>query len=248
METRTLPVHELRLLDSDQNDRPQIRGIAVVYNELSQDLGGFREQFAPGSLRKTLQESNVKAVWNHDDKYVLGSVKAGTLRLNDTTEGLEMIADPPETEWANGLLESIRRGDVDQMSFRFQVVRDDWDQRSNGEVVRTVLEAKLIEVSPVSFPAYPQTALSLRGLLGSDLQDQEIEKALVKARAGRLEETDKEKIRAIVDSLSKHISTPGQVSTSEEQSEAVAEKPQEERVDGTSFRDLEDEIEATLYD
>lgn len=241
LENVAFPVSEFRAVEGEEGR--MIRGSAVVYNALSEDLGGFRERFLPGSLTKTLQESNVKAVWNHDDKYVLGSRKAGTLRLMDTDQQLAFEVDPPDTSWARDLMVSIERGDIDQMSFRFRTVRDDWEKTPTGDVIRNIREARLIEVSPVSFPAYPQTAVSLRALLGVELDDSEVERLLISARSGQLEESDQRSIENIIEALTSLLPAPVQ-----------ADHPGERDAQGnhsdwgTSYLEREEALAAKLMD
>lgn len=140
----------------------KIQGYAAVFNKLSDDLGYFREKIDPGAFKKTLKESDVRAFWNHNTDFILGRSKAKTLTLDEDDKGLAFQIDPPETTYANDLLISMARGDVDQMSFGFRTIRDQWEyNRSTDEVTRTLLEVALIEVSPVSIPAYPQTSAAV---------------------------------------------------------------------------------------
>lgn len=156
-ERRYMPAAELRMAGEES---PVIRGYAAVFNELSEDLGGFREIIAPGAFRGA-GERDVRALWNHDANHVIGRSTAGTLRLSEDERGLLVEIDPPES--AGWMVESIRRGDVSQMSFGFRTLRDDWDYQDGG-VIRTLELLELIEVSPVAFPAYPQTEAALRSL------------------------------------------------------------------------------------
>jgi len=144
-----------------ETEKPKIAGYAAVFNKLSQDLGGFRELIKPGAFAKTIQNADVRALWNHDPNYVLGRTKSGTLKLEEDETGLYIEIDPPDTQWARDLMESIRRGDVDQMSFGFRTVADSW-RTENGETIRELLEVELFDVSPVTFPAYPQTSVGVR--------------------------------------------------------------------------------------
>jgi HK97 family phage prohead protease len=111
-----------------------------------------------------LGEDDARSVWNHNNDYVLGRVKAGTLELGEDERGLAVVIRPPDTQWARDFVTSIDRGDVDQMSFAFQVVREDW-QMVGGMAVRELIEVRLYEVSPVTFPAYPQTEIGVRALV-----------------------------------------------------------------------------------
>lgn len=162
IERRVFPVRELRV--AGEGDQPRkINGYAAVFNELSEDLGGFIERIKPGAFAKTLQEADVRALWNHDPNYVLGRTKPGTLRLAEDQTGLAIEIDPPmEAQWARDLMVSMIRGDVDQMSFGFRTIRDEW-VTAGEQIVRTLLEVQLYDVSPVTFPAYPQTEVNVRG-------------------------------------------------------------------------------------
>jgi len=161
IERRTVQVHELRV-EQREGERPQILGHAAVFEQLSEDLGGFREQIAPGAFARAVREDDVRALWQHDDRYVLGRTRSGTLSLAEDEEGLAVDITPPDTQWARDFTESIRRGDVDQMSFGFLARRDVWVEDEQGEVIRTLLDVQLFDVSPVTFPAYPQTSVEAR--------------------------------------------------------------------------------------
>lgn len=168
IEYRTFPV-ELRTADGEA---PRLVGHAAIYNSLSEDLGGFREQIAPGAFAKTLSDkADVRALFNHDPNFVLGRTSSGTLRLSEDERGLAMDVTLPQTPLVRDMvLEPIRRGDIDQMSFGFQVVKggDSWDE--SGEVsVRTLREVKLFDVSPVTFPAYAATDVSARSIAPAEV-------------------------------------------------------------------------------
>lgn len=248
IESLVQPV-EIRTEVSEGESRRIIRGSAVVYNQLSEELGGFREQFLPGSLSKTIRESNIKSVWNHNDQYVLGSLKTGTLRLVDTEESLDFEADLPDTSWADDLAVSINRGDIDQMSFRFRTIKDNWRREARGEIVRDIHEAQLVEISPVAFPAYPQTAVSLRGLLDIDAEEERIEQALIRAKAGALEEEDTGLLEMLVAALRSLVPEPAQPGHSEETEHEGAERDSQaddERVEPSAFSDRDRAIEEAL--
>lgn len=162
MERRFYPVSELRVQRGADDTTPRIRGHAAVFNSLSLDLGGFRELIAPGAFAGAL-ESDVRALFNHDPNFVLGRTKSGTLSLTEDETGLLMDASAPDTQWARDLVVSIERGDISQMSFGFRTRKDAWEQRA-GEIVRTLLEVDLFDVSPVTFPAYTDTDVAVRSL------------------------------------------------------------------------------------
>jgi HK97 family phage prohead protease len=160
-ERRTMNVRELRVLDGDGG--PRIEGYAALFDAPSEDLGGFVESIKPGAFTRTLQEGDARALWQHDTSYVLGRRKSGTLELAEDEVGLRFRATPPDAQWARDALVSIRRGDVDQMSFGFRVPQDGdrwWNVA--GMTHRELLDVELLDVSPVTFPAYPQTTVSVR--------------------------------------------------------------------------------------
>ena len=184
IERRTYQIHEFRAASDGE---PEISGYAAVFGELSENLGGFYEQIDRGAFATTLQTADVRALWNHNADYPLGRLKAGTLSLSEDERGLAFSLRPPDTQYARDLLVSIRRGDVDQMSFGFRAVRDRWEQ-VGGQVIRTLLEVELFDVSPVTYPAYPTTSAAVRSQLeqfthGSQAAEREAsEKAAAQVR------------------------------------------------------------------
>lgn len=162
-EYRHFTATELR---ARSGDKPGITGHAAVFNQLSEDLGGYREKIQPGAFTDTIKDGDVRALWNHDPNFILARTKSGTLRLAEDNTGLKIDADLPDTTFARDLLKSIDRGDVDQMSFGFMVLPDGSSWRmEEGTLVRTLLKVELFDVSPVTFPAYPQTDVSARAEL-----------------------------------------------------------------------------------
>ena len=161
-ETRTV-ASELRVLAADGTPT-KIAGHAAKFDVLSEDLGGFRERIAPGAFAKSLQSSDIRALWNHDANIVLGRNKAGTLRLSEDTAGLAFEVDAPDTQLVRDMVMApIARGDVSQCSFGFYTLSDKW-AKIDGEWVRTLLECELFDVSPVTYPAYAQTDVAVRSL------------------------------------------------------------------------------------
>jgi uncharacterized protein len=151
---------ETRSLSDVRADGQKIVGYPVVFDSLSEDLGGFFEVISPTAVDRTLAEQrDVRALVDHDPSKVIGRMKAGTLALSKDARGLRAEIVPPDTTVGRDILESVRRGDVTGMSFTFAVIRPDgerWEQR-NGQPVRVVLDAVIPEVSIVTFPAYSQT-------------------------------------------------------------------------------------------
>lgn len=153
----------------------RIRGIAPPWNSWSVDLGGFRERFMPGAFRKFLERAptdprgraDVIAAWNHDESRLLGRTTNGTLELRESDRGLEYVATPPEgTATTNEVLALIRGKYIYGSSFAFTVTDggETFDTDPAGKITRTITDAVLYDVSPVTRPAYPSSTLGLRSL------------------------------------------------------------------------------------
>ncbi len=140
-----------------------IGGYAAVFNTLSVVLWGFREELAPGAFAGSLS-NDVRALWNHDPAQVLGRTTNGTLRLEEDNTGLAFEVELPDTQVARDAWTLIERGDVNQMSFGFRSLPDgdEWRIDADGQYIRRVTKLDLAEVSPVTFPAYPDTSVGAR--------------------------------------------------------------------------------------
>ena len=140
-------------------------GYAAMFDSPSEPLP-FTERIAPGAFTRSLKSRNdIKLLWNHSTGEVLGSTRAGTLKLTEDDRGLRVWSMLPNTTTGRDAAELIRRGDVDSMSFGFSVPRNG-DSWSDDGKERTLSEVRLHEVSIVAFPAYSGTAgtTSVRGL------------------------------------------------------------------------------------
>ncbi len=160
---------ERRNLDSGVELRDdhgtKIGGHAAVFNDQVEIFPGFEERFEPGAFTKTIEGDDIRALWNHDPAFVMGRNKSGTLRLSEDDRGLVFENDPPDAQWAKDIVVSIKRGDISGASIGFRVVKETWEHREDGVEVRSIQEAKLFDVSPVAFPAYPSTDVGVRSLL-----------------------------------------------------------------------------------
>ena len=169
MEKRIFSI-ELRANESDPN---RLVGYAAVFGQRSQLLyKRFYEVIQPGAFASALGNNNdIRALWNHNPDFPLARTKNGTLRLQEDAHGLRVEIVPPDTSWGRDAMASIKRGDVDQMSFAFDVGENGqlWEQLPDGLLLRTLKDLDLSEVSPVTFPAYTGTAISARAI---DLGDQ----------------------------------------------------------------------------
>jgi len=171
-EVRTISA-ELRAMPAADGKPAKICGHAANFNSMSQDLGGFTERIAPGAFAKTLLDADVRALWNHDANIVLGRNKSGTLRMVEDSIGLYYECDTPDTQMVRDMVVSpIMRGDVTQCSFGFYTIADKWDN-IDGQIVRTLLEVELLDVSPVTYPAYNSTDVAMRSMQAVSQQTKE---------------------------------------------------------------------------
>ena len=193
-QVRPTPSHDVRYIVNQFEARALdgseavISGYASIFDRSSQVLGGgFVEQIKRGAFTKTLQErgtqtsrDDIKALFNHSTDLVLGSKRAGTLKLSEDSKGLhyEVKLDLDITHHRSAF-KMIERGDVTNSSFGFDVIEERWSvpERSDDPVLREALETRLYEVSPTPFPAYQQYSVTaersfkgLADLSGLDLR------------------------------------------------------------------------------
>lgn len=168
-EVRTFQTTEMRVVRSE-GKASKIVGHAAVFDsptKIGSGAWGFMETVKPGAFAKSIKEDDIRGLFNHDPNIILGRNTAGTLELSEDDKGLAYTITPPETQWARDLLESIDRGDVSGSSFGFEVKKQRWTEHDDdGDEVkldeRDLLELKLWDVSPVTFPAYPDTDVAKR--------------------------------------------------------------------------------------
>lgn len=135
-----------------------LSALAIPYNSRSQDMG-FIEQIAPDAFKESLQ-GDIKALYEHERQHIIGRTQSGTLRLNNTLDGVYAEIDLPNTSIGNDLAVLVGRGDISGMSFGFIVDSDSWDY-SQEPALRTILKATLTEVTVTSDPAYLQTHVTV---------------------------------------------------------------------------------------
>ncbi len=211
-EERTIEVSEEMELRVDGDEEATISGYAAVFNKKSLPLGfqGFREMIAPGAFTETIKTADVRALFNHNPDMVLGRTRSNTLTLEEDQKGLKVAITPPDTTWANDLRESIRRRDITQMSFSFETVEDLWEGEDTKSPLRTLRKVNLFDVSPVTFPAYPQTSVKARNMLTeTDLDWDAILGVLTKRDHGIvLTNSDYGLIEDTIEALRSYLPTP----------------------------------------
>lgn len=176
METKnSLPANaEVRFLNPDikiekrakegGGESRMVVGYAFKWDVWSDPIGGwFREKIAKGALEGA-DYSDVVAVLNHDLNQLLART-GSTLSLTVDDTGLLYEFEAPATTAGNDLIVNLDLKNIRHSSFRFIVKEDQWkfsnDQNAIDE--RTILKfERIIDVSPVVFPAYPDATVAKR--------------------------------------------------------------------------------------
>ncbi len=214
IERRFLQLTDCDLRSTDTGH--ELTGYASVFNTESVIAGLYREEVAPGAFAKTIKEHDIRALWNHDSNIVLGRNKAGTLSLSEDSHGLRTVIKAPDNEWGRPVVDAVKRGDITGMSIMFRAIKQEWtrpDEDSAEMPKRTLREAKLFEVSPVTFPAFPTTSIGARSNNIGQGQDEddviELARRLVRcAELGMaLTRSDRELIAAACEVLRSQIPT-----------------------------------------
>lgn len=162
----------------------KIVGHAAVFNVLSDDLSPFsfeefREKIQPGAFADVLDD-DVRALFNHDANQIIARTANKTVLLSEDDIGLKVEIQPADTQLSRDLLINIESGNVNQMSFAFIVAEDifeiRFDEANNKDIItRTIVKFKeLFDVSPVTFPAFPQTDAVVRSQDNDNINDVEI--------------------------------------------------------------------------
>ena len=160
----------------------KIEGYFAVFNSIYEIADGMTESVAPTAFQKI---GDVRALINHDTTLVLGRTKAGTLTLKTDDHGLFGSIDiNPKDVDAMNLYERVKRGDVDQCSFGFEIIRENTEIHEDGSIHWTIEEVNLFEVSACTFPAYQETSIAARAKERDDITRRKNEawKATMKER------------------------------------------------------------------
>lgn len=155
----------------DENGEMTIEGYFAVFNSIYNIYPGMSESIAPGAFTSSMG-NDVRALTNHDTTLVLGRTKAHTLTLEQDDHGLfgRILINPNDTDAVN-LYERVRRGDVDQCSFGFDIKAEDTEYSDNGDVHWTIKDIELYEVSCCTFPAYEETSIKARAAQRDELAE-----------------------------------------------------------------------------
>lgn len=160
MQTRSFPMKDFHT--RDENGNLFIEGYFSVFNSRYNVFDGGFETVSPGAFSETLG-GDIRALINHDSTLVLGRTTAGTLELREDEIGLwGRITINPNDRDAVNLYERVRRGDVSQCSFGFDIIEQSTEELPDGTIHWTLVRVKLYEVSVVTFPAYQDTAVVAR--------------------------------------------------------------------------------------
>ena len=160
---------KLTRMDGDDTESRKIAGTATVYDNEYKLWGRYYERVAPGALTEALKDSDCRALFNHDQNLLLAREASGTLTLTDSDDGLAYEFDAPDTTTGNDLLALIERGDIRESSFAFMVAEADYSYEYDEDgymtkSLRTITRiSALYDVSPVTYPANPDTSVAKRG-------------------------------------------------------------------------------------
>lgn len=160
-------IRQMRSIASDFKTREDgenltIEGYFAVFNSNYDIAPGMSESIAPGAFTETLS-GDVRALVNHDSTLVLGRTTARTLELREDSHGLwgKIVVNPKDSDAMN-LYERVKRGDVNQCSFGFDITDEETSISDNGDIHWTIKKVELYEVSCCTFPAYESTNISAR--------------------------------------------------------------------------------------
>lgn len=200
----------LEVRDAESGSGKTAVGYAFRYGKLSENLGGFVERVAPGAASKTIQEQDIRGLFNHDPNFLIGRKGAGTLRFEDTNAGLRYFNDLPDTSLGRDLAVLLERRDIFGSSFSFKTVGRDgasWSKTEQGYPLRTVNLMMMRDVGPVTFPAYSSSEVVVRSLATVEFEKPKDILALIEERNIPFEEV----IAAVADGRLAELLNPEEI-------------------------------------
>lgn len=204
-EERTFSLLEVRADEDDET----VEGMAAVFDqptEIKTPFGEHKEVIREGFFEPVMDD-DVRMLWNHNPEKPMARTKNGTLKIEQRSEGLFTKADANDTQYSRDAVKAINRGDVDQMSFGFNVAEDNWTEANDGTPKRELLEAEsLLDVSPVTYPAYSETNVNVRSQIKqiskrTNMEFEHLFDAIFRAESGQVEQQDEAIIRQAIDNL-----------------------------------------------
>lgn len=170
--------------DEETPEERIIEGYFALYESETELWKDSFEIISKGAFDNTLN-NDIRALWNHNTQYVLGRSKNGSLQLKADEKGLFGIIKLPNTQYAEDLHELVKRGDIDQCSFGFNIIDEELEELASGGYRWRINEIDLHEISVVTFPAYENTT--------------------VQARTKQVEQIEQRKLQEKKDALSKRL-------------------------------------------
>lgn len=146
----------------EDGEEKRIEGYFAVFNSVYQIWDDMSESIAPGAFTEAIGD-DVRALIDHNTMYVLGRTTAGTLELREDDKGLwgSILLNPNDQDAMN-LYSRVKRGDVNQCSFGFDILAERSEKLEDGTTHWTIEKVKLYEVSVCTFPAYAETSVEAR--------------------------------------------------------------------------------------
>lgn len=159
-QVRSVP-SEFQTRADEQTGDLYISGYFSVFNSNYEIFEGATESIAPEAFDGALSD-DIRCLIDHETRLVLGRNKSGSLTLKVDSRGLwgEVKINPKDQDAMN-LYERVKRGDVDQCSFGFDILEEEFEDRGTS-VHWTIKKVRLFEVSVVTFPAYEETSVTAR--------------------------------------------------------------------------------------
>jgi HK97 family phage prohead protease len=163
---------EIRKAKEGSSSIGTLVGYAAVFDQRSQDLGGFVEIIKPGAFKQSLERGDdIRALWQHNSDDVLGRRSNETLRIKEDSKGLLVEIDLPDTQVGRDVKALVERGDVDGQSFGFRTMKDNWTKEKDDRYVRELLQVDLYDIGPVTYPAYLGTSVEARSMAETLLRE-----------------------------------------------------------------------------